>query len=91
MRRILHFHSRSEIFRRVVLDSALNEIHVGILQSQAIGAEPWDQVASIAQVGLHGGPEHLTQKDRLTLLSNQAAMRWLHRQAWEHWKVRPLR
>lgn len=87
VRRNLHFHSRNEIFRRVVLDGALNEIHIGILQSQGLGREPWEQVEAIAQVGLYGGPEHLTPKDRLTLLSNQTAMRWLHRRAWEHWKA----
>jgi membrane glycosyltransferase len=89
MQRNLHFSDPAGIFRRVVLDGGLNEVHVGILRAQETGVEPLDQVASLVRAGLHDDPSHLPPRDRLTLLSNQAAMRWLHRQAWKQWDVKP--
>jgi membrane glycosyltransferase len=87
MRRMLHFRRRGDIFRRMVLDEALNAMHIAVLQAQGLEPGDWDQVEPIAQVALYGGPEHLTLKDRRTLLSNPTAMRWLHREAWKQWKL----
>jgi len=87
MERILHFPRGIQVFRRVVLDGGFNEVHIGILRAQGLGAEPLDQVAALAQAAIHDDPEHLSPQDRLALLSNQAAMRWLHRQAWKHWDI----
>lgn len=87
MQQVLRFSSRADIFRRVVLDAGLNDIHVALLAAQEISPGPWEKIESIAQVALHGGPEHLTRRDRLTLLSDGNAIAWLHRQAWKHWPV----
>jgi membrane glycosyltransferase len=87
IQRMLQFRRRGDIFRRMVLDGALNAIHIGVLQAQGLESEDWDKVEPLAQVALYGGPEHLTLKDRRKLLSNQAAMQWLHRQAWKQWKL----
>jgi membrane glycosyltransferase len=88
IQQVLAFRSREEIFRRVVLDAGLNDMHIGLLQAQGIEARPWDKIESVAHVALHGGPGHLTSRDRLALLSNDRAMAWLHREAWKKWKIR---
>jgi membrane glycosyltransferase len=87
IRRMLQFRRSGDIFRRTVLDEAFNSMHVGLLQAQGVDVDDWEKIEPLAQVALYGGPEHLTQKDRRTLLSNPTAMRWLHRQAWKTWKL----
>ncbi len=72
----------------MVLDGALNAIHVGVPQAQGLESEDWEHIEPLAQVALHGGPEHLTLNDRRRLLSHPKAMQWLHHQAWKQWKLR---
>ncbi|OHB73238.1 MAG: hypothetical protein A2Z25_03360 [Planctomycetes bacterium RBG_16_55_9] len=86
MRHVLAFHSRADVFRRVVLDAGLNDVHIALLRAQGVESRPWDKIEPVAHVALHGGPEHLTRRDRLALLSNGDAMTWLHREAWKKWK-----
>ncbi|MCH5375754.1 MAG: hypothetical protein JJ992_17420, partial [Planctomycetes bacterium] len=88
IRHALHFSNRAEVFRRVVLDAALNDMHVALLGAQGIAPGPWEEIESIARVALHGGPEHLTRRDRLRLLSDGNAITWLHLEAWKHWPMR---
>lgn len=88
LQQTLAFRNRGEVFRRVVLDPGLNDMHIGLLHAQGIEPQPWDKIESIARVALHGGPEHLTRRDRLALLSNRDAIAWLHREAWKKWKIK---
>ena len=87
MQNALAFHNRTDIFRRVVLDTGLNDMHIALLQAQGVEQRPWNKIESIAHVALNGGPEHLRRRERLMLLSNTDAMAWLHREVWKRWKV----
>lgn len=91
VRQALAFRNRADVFRRVVLDAGLNDMHIALLRTQSIEPGPWDQIESVAHVALYGGPEHLTQRDRLALLSNADAIAWLHREAWKKWKIKQER
>jgi membrane glycosyltransferase len=88
IQQVLAFHLRCEPFRRLVLDAGLNDMHIALLRAQGVEGRAWDKIESLARVALHGGPEHLTSRDRLALLSSREAIAWLHREAWKRWKIR---
>lgn len=76
-------------FIRVVLDPALNEVHNSLLSgSDAEGSAPAGR--SLRRVALYGGPSWLSSTQKLVLLSDARAMRWLHHAAWRRWPQRIL-
>lgn len=78
--------------RQAVLDPYVNAIHVTLLRNEQ--ANPHNAAAfaargtgtvhvrTLAERVLTGGPEHLDDSERLSVLSDPDVMLWLHREAW---------
>ncbi len=75
-----------------VLDPYVNAIHVSLLREKRLNPTYAEQLSKLGagseQVGalgeklLAGGPDKLTQPERMAVMADQRVMVWLHQQAW---------
>lgn len=73
-------------FNRVVIVPAFNALHLALLGEQPASAVS-ERMERLKRVALSGGAGHLSKGERQEILSDAAALEWLHREAWKDWPV----
>ncbi len=76
-------------FTRVVAIPELNALHIAMLPEKAEEVES-QRIDRLKRVALTGGAAHLTNNERKEIISDAAAMEWLHKEAWQDWPVELL-
>ena len=74
-------------FLQVILDPAFNAMHIALLRAYGDAYPSAPQLAVVQQLALKRGPKALTPQEKAALLSDEAALRWLHRAAWKMWPM----
>lgn len=75
---------------RLVVDPVVLRLHLDLLPNCAnppMSAATRDRLQRIV---LSGGPSRVTRAERLLLLQDPQALRWLHREVWTDWPVKTL-
>jgi membrane glycosyltransferase len=73
-------------FNRVVVIPAFNALHIALLGDQPASAVS-ERMERLKRVALSGGAGHLSKSERREIISDAAALEWLHREAWRDWPV----
>ncbi len=82
--------TRPDRFLQVILDPAFNAMHIALLRAYGDAYPSAPQLAVVQQLALKRGPKALTREEKTALLSDEAALRWLHRAAWKMWPLEVL-
>jgi membrane glycosyltransferase len=75
---------------RLIADPLLLRLHLGMLpelSESTVAAPVRDRLLRIA---LSGGPTRLTRDERLLIMQDPNALRWLHQHVWSDWPVELL-
>ena len=78
-------------FLQVILDPSFNAMHIALLRAYGAAPSPSPQLPLVQQLALKRGPGELTREEQFAILNDEAALRWLHRQAWKLWPMDTLR
>lgn len=78
-------------FLQVILDPSFNAMHIALLRAYGAASAPSPQLPLVQQLALKRGPGELTREEQFAILNDEAALRWLHRQAWKLWPIDTLR
>lgn len=78
-------------FARLVADPLFLRLHLALLPDSAPQTMLPPARERLQRIALSGGPAHITRSERLLLMQDRDALRWLHQEVWRDWPLELLR